>query len=201
MAQATRHNVNGYTLSRAASIPNQHMSGFRARIRRRVDAYKLPVHLVLLVQLFLQICQITDLDYLKRTVERNMGGEMRLPRRTREWIPRHGQIVPAQLNGAIGLNQPLPVSASSLLPITSAAKPSAEGMNAAYTLSVVDGVEWPKRPATTCTGTPSLSCIVADEWRTSCRRMTGNPAARDSVWNRRVRVCGLKRIPSTRQTQ
>ena len=50
---------------------------------------------------------------------------------------------------AHGLAQPLPVSASSLLPMTSAAKPSAEGMNAAYTLSVVDGVEWPKRPATT----------------------------------------------------
>ncbi len=42
---------------------------------------------------------------------------------------------------AHGLAHASSVNAVSLLPITSASKPSAEDMNAEYTLSVVDGVE------------------------------------------------------------
>jgi hypothetical protein len=61
---------------------------------------------------------------------------------------------------------------------TSTARPSSSGMASAYTFSVTLGSLWPRRLATTCTGTPSRRRVEAWECRTWCSTSLGTSALR-----------------------
>jgi hypothetical protein len=70
--------------------------------------------------------------------------------------------------------------------IALAARRSAAGTKAAYTLRVVEAFECPSRPATVRRSMPEVSSPVAAKCRRSCRRTPSRPARWHSRWKARL---------------